>query len=395
MFFELFNLIDNAILDSGINDTLAKILATFVNILVIAVICSIVYFLLKLLSLIISKLPKAKNTKALMKIATDHKLPKKISWLVIVITINSFSYVFPNAQNTISKIATYVSIIILMVITDCIVRISCDFYATKPISKKRPIKGILQITEILIFLVFGIIMLSLLINQNPLVLIGGIGTFTAILSIVFKDALLGLVAGVQITADDLLRIGDWVEIPSQGVEGTVQDISLITVKILAFDNTLFTIPAYTFLSTPFRNWHTAINSKARRVNRTVALDVKTIKNLEKKEVETILNKYNIEGLREAIENDEANSGSVTNLVLFRELLVRKLKEDSRVCKDRLIVCQISGESSSKGLPVEFIFFTNQTDWVPYSSVSANKLDLAINLATELGLKLFQDKSDNF
>lgn len=389
----LFKTIENLIFDIGMNETLSRIIVTLINITIIVALSFGVYFLLKLAAKIATKLFKSESAKYAIKCAYTRNLPKKISWLFVVILINSLAYIFPEGQALITKIATFVSIIILMIIIDCIMKIICDIYATKEISKKRPIKGVCQIVEILIFLVFGIIMLSMLINQSPLVLIGGIGTFTAILSIVFKDALLGLVAGVQITADDLLRIGDWVEIPSQGVEGTVKDISLISVKILAFDNTLFTIPAYTFLSVPFKNWHTAISTKARRVDRFFNVDVRTIKALNNKELEDIANKYEYEDLKDVFDQAKKASGEVTNLVVFRELLVRKIKEDSRVCKDRLIVCQVSGESSSKGVPVEFIFFTKDTDWVDYSKVSASKLDLAICLASELGLKAFQDKSD--
>lgn len=379
--------------DLGMDDTLAKVLAIVFNILIIAAICVAVYFVIKLISFIIKKASKTANTKFIVKCAAEHQFTEKISWFFIAIIIGGFAGVFPKVSGIISKISTYVSIILLMVITDCIVKIVCDFYATKSISKKRPIKGILQITEILIFLVFGIIMISLLINQSPLVLIGGIGTFTAILSIVFKDALLGLVAGVQITADDLLRIGDWVEIPSQGVEGTVQDISLITVKILAFDNTLFTIPAYTFLSVPFRNWHTAINGKARRINRTVSFDVRSVRPMTDSEINTIVKKYNYEDLNPVIEQAKTNSGSITNLAMFRELITRRIKEDSNICKDKLVVCQIEDKNGSTGIPVDFICFTSKTDWVDYSKVSASKMDLALYLANELGLNVYQSKSD--
>lgn len=389
----LFSTIEKWIFNFGLNDELSSILSTIAKLILLIAFCVITYYIVKLISAIITKLAKTKNSKFIVKRASYHKLTKKISWFILILLISGLSYVFPNAQTVIIKIATYASIIVLMVIIDAVFKIICDFYATKAISKKRPIKGIMQITEILIFLVFGILLISLLINQNPLVLIGGIGTFTAILSIVFKDALLGLVAGVQITSDDLLRIGDWVEIPSQNVEGTVQDISLITVKILAFDNTLFTIPAYTFLSVPFKNWHTAINDKARRVNRTISIDIKTVKPLNDTQVKTIVKKYNYEGLEEALTKAQKASGSVTNLVVFRELLVRKIKEDDRVCSDRLIVCQVGSENSSKGIPVEFIFFTNQTDWVDYSEVSASKMDLALYIANELDLKMFQERTD--
>lgn len=388
-----FKVIEEFIFDLGMNDTLSKILATITNILIIALMCLVLYILLKIITKIVTKVTTKKTPKSIITFANNRKFTKKVSWFLIVVFISNLSFVFPSAQNVINKLASYITLILLMVIIDCVIKIICDFYATKPISRKRPIKGIMQITEIVIFLILGITIISLLINQSPLVLIGGIGTFTAILSIVFKDALLGLVAGVQITSDDLLRIGDWVEIPSQGVEGTVQDIALITVKIRAFDNTLYTIPAYTFLSVPFKNWHTAINEKARRVNRTISLDVRTVKPINTKDLDSVLNKYDLSYMAEELKASTVTSGELTNLTVFRSLLPKLIKKDDKVCKDRLIVCQVSSENSSKGIPVEFIFFTKETEWEPYSAVSASKLDLALSLANELNLKMFQDKTD--
>lgn len=389
----MFNLVNELITGLSLSDGVIKVLLVIANIFILVVLSVALYFAIKLVSFIITKCARSTNTKNIAKFAAARKFADKISYLLITALIGSFAYIFPSAQNIISKLTSYIVIVLLMVVIDCIIKIVCDFYATKSISKKRPIKGIMQITEIVIFLVLGITMVSLLINQSPLVLIGGIGTFTAILSIVFKDALLGLVAGVQITADDLLRIGDWVEISSQGVEGTVQDISLISVKIRAFDNTMYTIPAYTFLSVPFKNWHTAINEHARRVNKTIAFDVRTIAPIANNEISKLEKKYEIENFTKIIEEKGKVSGGVTNLLVFRELLPKLIIRDERVRTDKLIVCQMGSECSSKGILVDYIFFTKETEWVNYSDVCADKLNLSMNLANELGLKLFQDKTD--
>lgn len=389
----MFSLVNELITNLSLNDGITKALIVIANIIILVALSIILYFAVKLISFIVTKFARSTNAKNIARFATARKFADKVSYLLIAALIGSFAYIFPSAQHIISKIISYIVIVLLMIAIDCIIKIICDFYATKSISKKRPIKGIMQITEIVIFLVLGITMVSLLINQSPLVLIGGIGTFTAILSIVFKDALLGLVAGVQITADDLLRIGDWVEISSQGVEGTVQDISLISVKIRAFDNTMYTIPAYTFLSVPFKNWHTAINEQARRVNKTLAFDTRTIAPMSENDINSLAKKYELENFPQEIKEKGLVSGGVTNLLVFRELITKLIIRDKRVRTDRLVVCQMSSECSSKGVLVDYIFFTKETEWVHYSDVAADKLNLAMNLANELGLKLFQDKSD--
>lgn len=370
--------------------TLTELLITAANILIIALICAIVCAIVIIVTKIISVRAKRKSLKVLAKSAKERHFSLFLCMFFVALTISSFSYAFPRNESRIIRIMSVVLILILMLLVNAVINIIGDLYSTKSISKKRPIKGLLQILKVLVIMVLTIIMVSLLINQSPLVLIGGIGTFTAIISIVFKDALLGLVAGVQITSDDLLRIGDWVEIPSEKVEGTVQDISLISVKIMAFDNTLYTIPAYTFLSVPFRNWHTALKSKARRVYKSLPIDIDSLKPCE--DVEQIIKKYSeFTDLKEALELRKEKTGELTNLSVFMELLPRMIKKDKNVVQDRLSVCQLNDSKSTTGVPVEFFFFTDLTDWEHYSMISSSKTELALALAKELGLKPYQSK----
>ena len=389
-----FKILEEMIASFGLSDILTKIITVSVEIIIIAAICIFLCVVIAIVHKVISSRAKSKTLKTLAKSSAERHLVTKLSWFISCLVISGFAYVFPNYEHLITKIMTYILIVILMLLVDCVLKIINDLYCTRSISKRRPIKGLLQIARVLIFMVLGIIMISMFINQSPLVLLGGIGTFTAIISIVFKDALLGLVAGVQITSDDLLRIGDWVEIPSEKVEGTVQDISLISVKILAFDNTLYTIPAYTFLSVPFRNWHTALKNNARRVMRTISVDVHSVKNLSSKDLAPILKEYSeFEDLKSVFDERKEKSGDLTNLGVFMELLPRLIKKDENVRKDKLIICQINETKCTTGIPVEYFFFTDQTDWGNYSKISAEKSELALKLLKELDLRPFQSRSD--
>lgn len=386
IFEKIRELIEN--LDLG--KTVSELLITTANIVFIAIICLVVCAVILIVTKIISARAKRKSLKTITKSAKDNHFTFYLCLFFIAVTVSSFASAFPRNEGRILKITSVIMILILMLLVNSVIDIIGDLYSTKSISKKRPIKGLLQIIKVLVIIVLTIIMVSLLINQSPLVLIGGIGTFTAIISIVFKDALLGLVAGVQITSDDLLRIGDWVEIPSENVEGTVQDISLISVKILAFDNTLYTIPAYTFLSVPFRNWHTALKSKARRVFRSLPLDIDSIRPCE--DVGSVLKKYEeFSDLKEALDKRSKKTGELTNLSVFMELLPRIIKKDHNVVQDKLAICQINDSKSTTGVPVEFFFFTDLTDWEHYSMISSSKTELALALAKELGLKPYQSK----
>ena len=386
----VFEKIRELIENLDLSKTVSELLITTANIVIIAITCLIVCAVIVIVTKIISARAKRKTLKTITKSAKDNHFTSYFCLFFIALTISSFASAFPRNEGRIIKIMSVVMILILMLLVNSVIDIIGDLYSTKSISKKRPIKGLLQIIKVLVIIVLTIIMVSLLINQSPLVLIGGIGTFTAIISIVFKDALLGLVAGVQITSDDLLRIGDWVEIPSENVEGTVQDISLISVKILAFDNTLYTIPAYTFLSVPFRNWHTALKSKARRVFRSIPLDIDSVRPCE--DVSSIIKKYEeFSDLKEALDKRSEKTGELTNLSVFMELLPRIIRKDSNVVQDRLTICQINDSKSTTGVPVEFFFFTDLTDWEHYSMISSSKTELALALAKELGLKPYQSK----
>ncbi len=291
---------------------------------------------------------------------------KKLSWFFMALIITSLAYRLPTAENTIKKLSVYCLTILLFVIISSLLDVINDYYMTKDISKKRPIKGILQVIKILIFIVLSIILVAMLIGQDPIVLISGIGAFTAILSIVFKDALLGLVAGVQITSDNLLRIGDWIEIPSTGVEGTVEDISLMSVKVMGFDNTMMTVPAYTFLSTAFRNWHPVIDGKKRRLIITLPIDINTIK----------------------------ESGDSTNLAAFRKHMVALIKSFPVVRDDMAVICRTCTIKDGHGAPIEIMFFIKDNDYSVVCDITSTVTEAAITAAKKYDLGIFQLNSDH-
>lgn len=365
--------------DLGLAPALSKAIAIALIVFALALVCLLIYMIIKLVSKIISIKAKTSTVKSIIKFSEEQKFSGKLAFFLIALFLSRVVSISPFLSKYLSKLPIYVIIFTFIVVINCILNIAGDVYSTRTIAKKRPIKGLIQVIKIVLYIIFAMIVISLMIGQSPMVLIGGIGTFTAILSIVFKDALLGLVAGVQITADDLLRIGDWVDIPSAQVEGTVQDISLISVKILGFDNTIYTVPAYTFLSSSFKNWHTAINGKARRVLRTIPVDVTSIKTLEESEIKKINGRY--KGL-------DIKQGA-TNLTAYTEILKRELINCEHIIKSRGIICQISDKMTGAGIPVEFIAFTDQTEWGDYSKTSIALLEKAVVLANENGIKLYQ------
>jgi len=260
----MLDVLDEWILEITGGGFKSAILSAVIYLVLSAVLAFIIFVAVSAIAGAQEKHSRSQAIKKIAGFSIKRKMPYKSFVFAFFFFLSYFGEHFRSSKALVDKVSLFGMIVTLMIIVASAIDIASDFYATKRIAKRRPLKGPLQILKSLILFVFGIVMLAILIGQSPLVLISGIGTFTAILSIVFKDALLGLVVGIQITSENLLQIGDWISIPSAGVEGTVTDIALISVKVTSFDNTVTTVPAYTFLSTPFKNWHKTINEHKRQ-----------------------------------------------------------------------------------------------------------------------------------
>lgn len=171
--------------------------------------------------------------------------------------------------------STYVLVVAMFVISSILDSIN-DIYRTFPISKVRPIKGLLQVVKIAIFIIMGIVVVANLMDKDPIILLSSIGALTAVFSFVFKDSILGLVAGIQLTSNNMLQIGDWIEMPKYGADGDVIDVTLNTVKVQNFDKTIVTIPAYALVSDSFKNWRGMVEFGGRRIKRSIYIDVNSI-----------------------------------------------------------------------------------------------------------------------
>ncbi len=358
--FQFIDSFTSKIVGDGFVFNLLKAVFTLVIVLILAF---AVYVIATAILKGVSSKAKSITVSKIASSIMSNKLNKHLYYLICFSLLGVFSDRFVDASRIVSIISVYGSIITLMIILSNAMDVIVDVYSTKSISKKRPIKGPLQIAKFLIYSVFVIIIIATLINQSPLVLISGIGTFTAILSIVFKDPLLGLVAGIQITSENMLQIGDWVSIPSANVEGSVTDIALVSVKVTAFDNTVYTVPAYTFLSTPFKNWHQTIKKAQRQVSFNLTIDAESIK-------------------------PEENG---TNLTNFRNDLIALIKEDEHTNKKLSVICRTKGTSTGIGVPVEVLFTTDIVDYDTYCNYVSEYTEKAIAMLPKYGLIHYQTR----
>lgn len=360
----MLELLDSWILEITGGGFKSAILSLLIYIVLSLVLAFIVFIAVSSVLMAQEKHSRSQSFKKIAGFALKRKMPYKAFVFSLFFFISLFTEHTLSFQKILGKISLFGMIVSIMILIASSIDIASDFYATKRIARRRPLKGPLQILKSLILFVFGIVILAVLIGQSPLVLISGIGTFTAILSIVFKDALLGLVAGIQITSENLLQIGDWISIPSAGVEGTVTDIALISVKVTSFDNTVTTVPAYTFLSTPFKNWHKTINEHKRQVSFTLAIDPSSV-------------------------TKEENG---TNLTRFRNDLIEEIKADEHVNKEFSVVVRTGKNNEGKGIPVEVFFTTDVSDYDEYCHYASVYIDRAAASLKDYELKAFRISS---
>ena len=350
----MVDIIDKWLTDNLGEGMLATILSDLIKVLIAALIASLIYIILKVINTsFMSKSSKAVIKKLATTTHQKHLMMKTSVFMFFVLIYASFP-----------KASSFFSIITLMIIVCDVLDVVNAVYTLNSLSKRRPIKGILQVAKIAVCILFGIILISLLLNQNPVVLISGVGAFTAVLSLVFKDAIVGLVAGLQITSENMLQIGDWISVPSLDVEGEVKDIALISVKVMGFDNIVYTLPTSTFQSTPFKNWHKTIETKSRQVNFKLSIDPESI----------------------------TKDGDETNLTRWRHSVLQKIKEDPHYKKNFATQCRTKGASDGFGIPVD-IFFTvdivNYDEYCEYTSAFGSEITAALK---DFGLKPFKASS---
>ncbi len=278
-----------------------------------------------------------------------------------------------------------------------------EIYESFPLSRQRPLKGVVQLVQIIVYIVGGILVVAIIFEQSPLLFLTGFGAMTAVLLLVFKDTILGLVASIQLTALDMIRVGDWIEMPQCGADGDVVDVSLHTVKVQNWDKTVTTIPTYRLIAESFRNWRAMSESGGRRIKRAVNIDKSSIRFLEADEVEDLKRFVLIEGYLETKKRElaEAQAGlgeagkvsvnrrRLTNVGTFRAYTLAYLRGHPKINPDMTLLVR-QNPPGPQGLPIEIYCFTKSTDWVAYEDAQSDIFDHLLSILPEFGLRLFQN-----
>ncbi|HDG1718901.1 TPA: mechanosensitive ion channel family protein [Kluyvera ascorbata] len=273
-------------------------------------------------------------------------------------------------------------------------------------SSQLPLKGIFQGVKLVSAILIGILMISLLLGQSPAILISGLGAMAAVLMLVFKDPILGLVAGIQLSANDMLKLGDWLEMPKYGADGAVTDIGLTTVKVRNWDNTITTIPTWSLVSDSFKNWSGMSASGGRRIKRSLNIDTTSVHFLDEQEQQRLIQARLLKPYMDSryqeisLWNQEYGSDDsvlnlrkMTNIGTFRAYLNEYLRNHPKIRKDMTLMVRQLGPDNN-GLPIEIYAFTNTVVWAEYESIQADIFDHIFAVVEEFGLRIHQSPTGN-
>ena len=291
----------------------------------------------------------------------------------------------------ISGTQIYLTLSGCMLITAFLSNIS-TFTTEQEAAERHHIVVIVQFLKIVVYIFCLVIIIALLLGRNPLGMVAGLGAAMTVLLFVFKDTILGLVAGVQLSANKMLKTGDWITISDLGINGIVERMSLTTVKVRNFDNTVSTVPPYTLVSQSFQNWDGMFGRDARRVKRIICIDAQSVKELNKNELDNLKRKK----LITASELKQIEEGEVqaVNLTIFRHYVERKLKGNDRVLSDekwQWIMARIT-ETGPHGIALELWFYLNETRFVAYENLAGTIVEAFIAVLPQFSLRLFQAPS---
>jgi len=325
-----------------------------------------------------------------------------LAYLVPALIFYNFAYATPQFTTMIQRSSlTLMAIAGLMVINAFLSSLS-DMYEKTKYSERMHIKSYIQITKLIVNILGTVIIVGIIINKDTTLLLSGLGAMTAVLLLIFKDTILSLVASIQISSNDLFKVGDWIEAPQFGADGDVIDIALHAVKIQNWDKTISIIPTHKLIDSAFRNWRGMSESGGRRIKRSLFIDMNSIhlcteEMLDKFMRFEILTEYINGKIKEVTDHNESNKINtaelingrrLTNVGTFRAYIEAYLQNNSKIHPEMtFLIRQL--EPTSRGLPIQIYVFTNDTDWVRYEGIQADIFDHLLAIIPEFGLKVFQ------
>ena len=332
-------------------------------------------------------------------------LKQAISIIALIFTLQLLPEAFTQKSAILSWSLKGIIISIIFFSTgilNCFLKILYDIISKKDRYKQRPIKGIMQILQIAIYFIATILTVAAIIEKSPLGLLTGLGAFAAVLSLIFKDTILGFISGIQLSYNDMVRPGDWIVVNNTLANGNVTEISLITVKVQNFDNTIVNIPTYSLITTPFQNWRGMDESGGRRITLNINIDMRSVTFCTPQDLARYNNYVQIpkEALKPAGAGaaeaggagggvgSSAESTQITNLELYRMYLLKLVLKNPQINKDLMIMVRYL-QPGPQGIPLQIYCFSKNKGWVTYEAIQAAILEQAVASAPLFNITLFQ------
>ena len=392
-------------------DTMTSEKALSIDFLVFALVCFVAvisYFLIKkVVQRIVQK--AVKNTQN----SWDNELLKSkiFTWVslmvptVIIWKFGKRAFLNDNYSAVIHSFGALATVILGFLALNSLLNIAERIYRRFEISRKFPIRGFIQVVKIILSICAGIFVVSIVIGKSPLTLFAGLGAMSAVLMFIFKDSILGLVAGIQLSANQMVARGDWIEVPKFGADGEVLDVALTTVKVRNWDKTITTLPTYALISDSFKNWRGMSQSNVRRIKRSLCIDLQTVKFVDDsllakfKEI-SLLKDYITEKEREVDswnaersfnEDNVANARVLTNIGTFRAYVVAYLRNHAQIAQDETVLVR-QLQPTEYGLPIEIYVFSKDNRWVEFEAIQSDIFDHFFSVLPEFDLKVFQRPS---
>ena len=313
-----------------------------------------------------------------------HRAARLIPPLIWYVLLRVAFYDTPVLLNVLHKACLIYLIVAVLQLVAAFLDTLYEISSRHETLRNRPLKGVYQMIKLLAVCVGAILIVSILIGQDATAVLAGLGASAAIIMLIFRDSILGLVAGVQLSANDMLRPGDWITMAKYGADGYVTEVTLTTVKVQNFDKTITTIPPYALVSDSFQNWRGMWDSGGRRIKRSLLIDASSVHNCTAAELAALREK--------GLAGTTPDAEPVVNLYALREYAARYLKGHPGIHPDLMQMVRML-QPTPEGIPVEVYCFTRETDWVAYEAVQGAVFDHLFAVLPDFGLRAYQRSSD--
>ena len=403
----MLELLNTWLLDNGINEGLAFYFARGVAIVVVLLLSFVANFVAKryivsALSYVISR-SKSRWDDAVLRQRTLNRMAHLAPAIVIFVLTPIALQGLDTTIAIIRDALLIYMIIILALVLDSLLNTFEDVYQSFRASKEIPIKGFIQVLKLLLYFVTVIFVISILLNKTPVYLFSGIGALAAVMMLVFRDSILGFVAGIQLAANKMVSVGDWIEMPKYGADGDVLEVALTTVKVQNWDKTITTIPTYALISESFKNWRGMSESGGRRIKRSVNLDMSSIRFCDTEMLERFgkiqyiseyieTKKSELKEFNKATKVDNAslvNGRRMTNIGTFRAYVKAFLQNHPMINQDMtFLIRQLP--PTEHGLPIEIYVFSKDQVWANYEAIQADIFDHVLAVVPEFDLRVYQN-----